>query len=138
MKISIFSVASGQILRVADVPKGSADLQVQQGESWVEAEYPDDQFYIAGGTPVPLPAQPSPHHVFDYTTKQWVDPRTEQSQWPVVRAQRNALLSASDWTQLPDVPLATKEAWATYRQELRDVTLQADPFAIVWPVQPGA
>jgi len=55
----------------------------------------------------------------------------------VVRAQRNARLSASDWTQLPDVPLATKEAWAAYRQALRDVTLQPDPFAIIWPVSPG-
>jgi hypothetical protein len=56
----------------------------------------------------------------------------------VVRAQRNARLSASDWTQLPDVPLATKEAWAAYRQALRDVTLQSDPFAIDWPVAPGS
>jgi hypothetical protein len=54
----------------------------------------------------------------------------------VVRSQRNALLSASDWTQLPDVPLATKETWAAYRQALRDITDQSDPFNIVWPVQP--
>lgn len=80
---------------------------------------------------------PSAHHIFDYTTKQWVDPRTEQTQWPLVRYQRNALLSASDWTQLPDVPLATKEAWAAYRHALRDITQQADPFAIVWPVAPA-
>lgn len=80
---------------------------------------------------------PSPHHVFDYTTKQWVDPRTEQTQWPVVRRQRDALLAQSDWTQLPDVPLATKEAWAIYRQALRDVTLQPDPFNVVWPVAPA-
>ena len=72
----------------------------------------------------------------NYTTKQWVDPRTEQTQWPVVRSQRNALLSASDWTQLPDVPLATKETWAIYRQALREITDQSDPFNIVWPVQP--
>jgi hypothetical protein len=84
------------------------------------------------------PEQPSLHHVFNYTTKQWEDPRTPETEWPVVRAQRNALLSASDWTQLPDVPLATKEAWAAYRQALRDVTLQIDPFAIDWPVAPGS
>jgi hypothetical protein len=85
-----------------------------------------------------MPEQPSPHHVFNYATKQWEDPRTPETEWPLVRAQRNALLSASDWTQLPDVPLATKEAWAVYRQALRDVTLQSDPFAIVWPVAPGS
>jgi hypothetical protein len=54
-----------------------------------------------------------------------------------VRAERSRLLSACDWTQLQDVPIATKEAWATYRQALRDVTEQADPFSIVWPVAPG-
>jgi len=38
------------------------------------------------------------------------------------REYRNQLLTASDWTQLPDVPLETKEAWAAYRQALRDLT----------------
>ena len=94
--------------------------------------------YLENGAHCDLPPQPTKHHIFDYTTKQWVDPRTAETQWPVVRAQRNARLSASDWTQLPDVPLATKEAWAAYRQALRDVTLQSDPFAIDWPVAPGS
>ena len=85
-----------------------------------------------------VPPRPSEHHVFNWQTKQWEDPRTHQTQWPVVRAERDAKLAASDWTQLPDVPLATKEAWAVYRQALRDVTLQPDPFAIDWPVAPGA
>jgi hypothetical protein len=53
-----------------------------------------------------------------------------------VRQQRNDLLSACDWTQLPDSP-ADHEAWATYRQELRDVTAQAGfPWDVVWPEQP--
>lgn len=82
------------------------------------------------------PNKPSPHHVFDYTTKQWIDPRTPETEWPLVRAERDRRLLASDWTQLPDVPLATKEAWATYRQALRDITEQADPFNIVWPTLP--
>lgn len=60
------------------------------------------------------------------------------AEWEVVRDQRNAKLLESDWTQLPDAPLteAKKIAWQTYRQALRDVTTQADPFAIVWPEQP--
>ena len=57
--------------------------------------------------------------------------------WATVRKNRNNLLVDTDWTQLPDVPLATKEAWATYRQALRDITDQPDPFNIVWPVPPG-
>lgn len=97
---------------------------------------PNAPSYWDGEVFILKPPPPSAHHIFDYTTKQWVDPRTEQTQWPVVRRQRDALLAQSDWTQLPDVPLATKEAWAIYRQALRDVTTQPDPFSIVWPVAP--
>lgn len=40
------------------------------------------------------------------------------------REYRNQLLTASDWTQLPDSPLneAQRAAWAAYRQALRDLT----------------
>lgn len=55
-----------------------------------------------------------------------------------VKALRNRLLMASDWTQLPDVPLATKAAWATYRQALRDITVQPGyPMAVIWPEVPA-
>lgn len=80
---------------------------------------------------------PGENFYFNYKNRQWEDPRTPETEWPLVRAQRNALLKQSDWTQLPDVPLATKEAWATYRQALRDITNQPDPLNIVWPVPPG-
>lgn len=80
---------------------------------------------------------PLPGYSLKYPEWQWVDSRTPETQWPVVRRQRDALLAQSDWTQLPDVPLATKERWAIYRQALRDVTLQPDPFSVVWPVAPG-
>ena len=59
------------------------------------------------------------------------------AQWAIIRAERNRLLVASDWTQLPDAP-ADAAAWATYRQALRDVTTQANPFAIVWPESPSS
>jgi hypothetical protein len=53
-----------------------------------------------------------------------------------VRSERNALLAASDWTQLAD-STADKAAWATYRQALRDVTEQSGfPWTIDWPTQP--
>ena len=54
------------------------------------------------------------------------------AQWDVIRAERNKLLVDSDWTQLPDAS-ADAAAWAVYRQALRDITEQANPFAIVWP-----
>jgi hypothetical protein len=52
------------------------------------------------------------------------------------RAFRNTLLSDCDWTQLPDASVNT-QAWATYRQALRDVTSQAGfPWDIQWPEKP--
>lgn len=62
---------------------------------------------------------------------------TEQ-QWASIRSDRGSRLAACDWTQLPDTPLteAQKAEWAVYRQALRDITTQADPFNIVWPEEP--
>jgi hypothetical protein len=61
---------------------------------------------------------------------------TVEATWAAVREKRDFRLIASDWTQLPDVPLSTKAAWAEYRQALRDVTEQPDPFNIIWPTPP--
>lgn len=57
------------------------------------------------------------------------------------RTKRDELLVASDWTQMNDSPLTNelKTAWATYRQELRDVTdLDVWPNMADedWPVAP--
>lgn len=53
-----------------------------------------------------------------------------------MRNQRNGLLSQSDWTQVADAPV-DQQAWATYRQALRDVTQQPEfPLEIIWPTQP--
>jgi hypothetical protein len=54
-----------------------------------------------------------------------------------IRAQRNALLSACDWTQVADAPV-DQAAWAVYRQELRDIPDQPGfPANVVWPVAPS-
>ena len=53
-----------------------------------------------------------------------------------VRQERNALLVSSDWTQVADAPV-DQAAWATYRQDLRDVPQQAGfPTTVVWPTKP--
>lgn len=92
--------------------------------------------YIYDGAITQMPLRPSDNHKFNYTTKQWVvNVALAEAQ---ARQRRATLLQQSDWTQLPDVPLATKEAWAIYRQDLRDVTSQPGyPTVIYWPVAPG-
>lgn len=53
------------------------------------------------------------------------------------RSKRNTLLTETDWTQAADVPQATKDLWAPYRQALREVPEQVGfPTDIVWPTKP--
>ena len=53
-----------------------------------------------------------------------------------MRSSRNRLLAECDWTQISDATV-DKAIWATYRQELRDISSQAGfPWEITWPTQP--
>jgi hypothetical protein len=58
--------------------------------------------------------------------------------WRRVRAQRQALLTQTDWLTIraSEGGPAMPEPWRVYRQALQDVTLQADPTNIVWPTPP--
>jgi hypothetical protein len=59
-------------------------------------------------------------------------------EWDAVRSERGRRIQSCDWTRLDDVPLdpGKKEEWETYRQQLRDITDQPDPFNINWPTPP--
>lgn len=61
---------------------------------------------------------------------------SNEQQWEMVKQKRNVLLMEADWTQLPDVSDAISELYKPYRQSLRDITTQTDPFNIVWPIKP--
>ena len=79
-------------------------------ESWVEAT-PDEQASL--------------------------DASSIESAWALLRAERSAKLSATDWTVLGDSPTPTA-AWKTYRQALRDLPANTtDPFNPVWPTPPS-
>lgn len=52
------------------------------------------------------------------------------------RAERNKLLAECDWTQMADAPV-DREAWAAYRQLLREIPEQSGfPSEIIWPEKP--
>ena len=68
----------------------------------------------------------------------WPQVQTDRA-WAEVRGQRDRLLSACDWTQVADAPLTAteKQAWADYRQALRDIPQSfATPDEVVWPEAP--
>ena len=87
----------------------------------------------------------------DWTTVSWngseivEDPLKVQAKKEALlsqlRTERNARLSACDWTQLQDSHLSAekKSAWADYRQALRDLPDEVtDPTQVDWPLDPTA
>lgn len=91
--------------------------------------------YPAGTVEVPI----KPGDGYEFDGKKWVAPDAATiaaENLAALRAKRDAALSASDWTQMPDSPLsdADKQAWATYRQALRDLPETGD----TWPSKPGS
>jgi hypothetical protein len=88
-----------------------------------------------------VPCDPVVENGWAYTVK--VEDKTAEeiaadvaSKAAQVRAQRDRLLSGSDWTQVADAPV-DKVVWATYRQALRDLPEQEGFPNIEMPSQPG-
>ena len=83
----------------------------------------------------------------DIITDEMIIEHREKDTWAQMRAYRNKLLIECDWTQFPDVPDATKTAWQTYRQQLRDLPASASPkldefyeldlSSVTWPTKPS-
>ncbi len=75
-------------------------------------------------------------------TMSWEDLRETQEklnqQWIGITDQREQLLQQSDWRVIKasDTGVPISQAWKDYRQALRDITLQSDPFNITWPIAP--
>ena len=65
-----------------------------------------------------------------------VEEELSKSKENEIRNVRNTLLTETDWTQNADVPESTRTKWQSYRQALRDITTQSDPFNITWPTEP--
>jgi hypothetical protein len=104
--VNVSIPADGQAL-----PAGWVYCEPEVGPGWA---------YESGAfAPPPRPPGPTPEEAI-----------------AALRAERNARLSASDWTQVADAPVDAA-AWAAYRQALRDMPENtADPLAPVWPAQP--
>lgn len=137
---TVYELLTGKIVACGYGSLASADAYKKEGRDVLFEQVNPSVTYLPGGVPTPLPPRPNtPHHVFDYTLGQWVDPRTAATQWIEVRQERNRRLSACDWVLLPDVPMTVevRQQWQAYRQSLRDVTSQPDPFNIVWPTSPA-
>ena len=122
-RLAIYNPATGLIRSVMEFSEGGIEdalLNIPEGLLAVEV-----------GSEV----EPGTHFIDvendDTPTERAPDPLPEVAD--DMRARRDGLLFACDWTQLPDAPLteAQRAAWRVYRQALRDV-----PETGVWPNPP--
>lgn len=105
-----------------------------EGQGIVEGHYDHDKQMVINGSVVDIPDKPDYPCHFDPASMQWV--WDEAQSWFDFRQERNRRLSACDWTQVSDAPV-DREAWATYRQALRDLPENTDdPRYPIWPQRP--
>ena len=110
---------------------GSINKHVWDGSEWAleqnTAEIERFGFTLEDFPDAPVPEKPN------YNP----DERQVEQEADEARTQRDALLAESDWTVLPDAPVADEQDWKDYRQALRDVPQQTGfPTDINWPTKP--
>jgi hypothetical protein len=117
------------------------------------ADGPSDEFLVSAGaykvsmfrshtaTQKLVPCSPVVENGFAYVVK--VENKTAEeiasdnaSKASKLRAARDKALADSDWTQVADAPV-DKEAWATYRQSLRDLPNSNGWPDVSLPTEPG-
>jgi len=109
---------------------GSINKYVWNGSEWT-LEQNTTEIERFGFTLADFPNAPTPEKPNYNPDQRQLEQEAEEA-----RTQRDALLSQSDWTQVPDAPV-DQAAWAEYRQALRDVPQQAGfPTEITWPQIP--
>lgn len=135
MNFTVYNKITGKIVKTVSCEDISLQIN-NDTEEYLPGYYADDSYYVKEGIPTSFPEKPAGDYwELDFNTKTWIQDISKMKS--DILAIRNRKLQLSDWTQLPDVPVITKEAWVTYRQALRDITEQADyPYSVVWPTPP--
>lgn len=100
------------------IPADAQPIDDKLFDDLMKAQRAGKTIAIQGGKPVAIEPEQDP-----------------EERRAVRRRKRDLLLAASDWTQLPDSPLPDTErvAWQNYRQELRELDMDAAD----WPTSPS-
>jgi hypothetical protein len=148
MKHVIYYLPTGELTVTATLDD-NIDPTGLNGDLWMEVPYPvsGNDYWINDGvlteySEVAKQAKlNSPPYLAEWVPSEgrWNDVRSTGQAWTDVRRKRRELLNATDWVTARAVERGepVPEEWAVYRQALRDITLQADPFNIIWPTQPA-
>jgi hypothetical protein len=94
---AIYDISTGRYFQTCtaeNLAEAESICSPQQAAHKVGLGFSTGAFYCDNGASAPIPPQPSPHHVFNYTTKQWEDPRTlaalKAAQWTAIKQARSA------------------------------------------------
>lgn len=138
-----YNPATGQIITSVYGHLDFLDLSTYAAYPYINQYTSDIDFYVEREELIRMPKQPSEWHKFDYVSKTWINTASEETLQNKTKKEialkRKYFLQESDWTQIPNNPLTAEQqqAWAVYRQELRDITMQPGyPFNVVWPTPP--
>lgn len=112
--------------------------------------YTSDEIESAGWTvaPDPITYDATTHNInWNSETSSWyltevtAEDQAERIEagWRGVRCERNSMLADCDYIVIKSLEggVSVPAAWVTYRQALRDITDQSDPFDITWPTKPS-
>lgn len=130
MIVTFYNPANGEILKTISCLDSEIAENQPIGASYIEGRFDGRTHKIIDGFPVEKEPEPEPAIEIDIEVE--------------MRRQRNSLLRATDWTQMPDAPLTEQQrtAWAIYRQSLRDVPQNNANVAsldeVQWPSKPEA
>lgn len=134
---TIYESNTGKIFSNITSTEEDIQFNIPQNCQAIIGNFPAKTGYIENDQYVAMPPIPGDYYIIDYATKTWV----QDYNWAAktVKSERDQILYESDWTQIPNNPLTTEkqQEWATYRQQLRDVTSQPGyPYNVVWPTPP--
>ena len=124
ISITVYDTSSGKILRKAMLDPAMVEANLSEGEGWIEGFCDPSLFIIKDGVPQKIDDEE-------------IEAVQAEEAWSLLRMARDSYLASSDWSQVPDAPV-DRQAWATYRQELRDLPDNTtDPRNPVWPTKPA-
>lgn len=119
----IYDTTTGYVIKTITGTERTVQLNTKEGQAYIEGRVSEPNKMVVDGEIVDRPKS---------------EDELRREAIGQVLTRRSAALVSSDWTQIGDVPLNNKEAWATYRQALRDIPEQEGyPFNVVWPTEPS-
>ena len=122
--VTIYNKSTGEILRSFSGSEELIEINVRDDEGYVEGGYTKDHEKVVDG-------------VLTRLSGEEIEGLVLAVAWQSFKTARNLMLQSCDWTQVPDAP-ADKDAWASYRQALRDLPDNTtDPNDVAWPSPPN-